>query len=645
MINLYKKGQKVRCSVDFRVDEVLTDPSIVNFKFKKPSGGLTMWVYGTDIAVVRESTGLYYADVITDEKGEWSFRFEGTGICTAVEEASFNVTTLFDGVLPDENPPTSELTALLDAHIASGDHPYYNVKSYGAIGDGVADDRDAIQAAINAAYANGGGIVFLHAGTYLLGSSLVPKRGVTIRGVYPGATSTSPISWDLGFTVDTGTIITYPEGVVFQQDTSAGLGTLSSLNGVIIESLGFKNVASIITCGSSNRAGLDGCVVRNIIASGVTGVAFDLINILQCHFQNIRAECKQFIRVTNDYDITVIGHESGNSYFEDVYCYITTAGHDTPAIHLRSYELSGNGTQLNFIHMTRVQVNRMLSDAEPGAGHLLLEGTTNSIIYGCTFTGLDLEGEAEFNVKGTNVMGCNFDFVTITYRESAPAMHLRNCSHIVVKNTALDFWMDLDATNENITLIGMLAGVQGGGVRPLGFYTDRSVDTRRADFHKRIVTYSYETPDYSNLHGSGIRTSAMIAITTSGPTMWGVLDNSLYRYFLIDGDLSTGGYCNNGVSVVNEWMEFDFTTPRLITEVNFKFNQTMSGGTFKWQGWDGSGWVDIGSTFILGAAVDQFVDLSSNHFGYTKYRYIGTLGISSWDTSWKEILFKIGNPA
>jgi hypothetical protein len=515
----------------------------------------------------------------------------------------------------------------------------------GLHGDGITDDTDAIQNAINAAHAAGGGIVFLPAGTYLLTASLVPKRGVTIRGVYPGATSTSPISWDLGFTVDTGTIITYPGGVVFQQDTSAGLGTLSSLNGVIIESLGFKNVASIITCGASNRAGLDGSVVRNIIASGVTGVAFDLINILQCHFQNIRAECKQFIRITNDYDITVIGHESGNSYFEDIYCYITAEGHDTPAIHLRSYELSGNGTQLNFIHMTRVQVNRMLSYAEAGAGHLFLEGTTNSIIYGCTFTALDLEGEAEFNVKGTNILGCNFDFVTITYRASAPAMHLRNCSHVVVKNTALDFWMDLDATNENITLIGMLAGVQGGGFRPLGFYTDRSVDTRRADYHKRIVTYAYETPDYSNLHGSGIRTSSMCAITTSGSTMWGIMDNSLYRYLLIDGSYANGGYCNNGVSVVNEWMEFDFTTARLINEINFKFSNSMSGGTFKAQGWNGASWVDIGSTFVLGAAADQFVDMSDNHYGYTKYRILGTTGNSSWDAMWQEVQFKIGNAA
>jgi uncharacterized protein YfaS (alpha-2-macroglobulin family) len=94
-ISLYKKGQKVRCLVNFKVDDGLTDPTTVTFKSKKPSGTVTTLVYGTDAAVVKDATGQYHADVVTDEKGEWNFRFEGTGICTAVEESAFNVTSVF----------------------------------------------------------------------------------------------------------------------------------------------------------------------------------------------------------------------------------------------------------------------------------------------------------------------------------------------------------------------------------------------------------------------------------------------------------------------------------------------------------------------------------------------------------------------
>jgi len=94
-INLYKKGQKVRCSVEFKVDDVLTDPTTVTFKSKKPTGTITTLVFGTDTAVVKDAVGQYHVDVTTDEKGEWNFRFEGTGACTAVEEAAFNVTSVF----------------------------------------------------------------------------------------------------------------------------------------------------------------------------------------------------------------------------------------------------------------------------------------------------------------------------------------------------------------------------------------------------------------------------------------------------------------------------------------------------------------------------------------------------------------------
>jgi hypothetical protein len=46
----------------------------------------------------------------------------------------------------------------------------YNVLDYGAVGDGVNDDGPAIQAAVDAAFAAGGGTVYAPSGTYLLAS-------------------------------------------------------------------------------------------------------------------------------------------------------------------------------------------------------------------------------------------------------------------------------------------------------------------------------------------------------------------------------------------------------------------------------------------------------------------------------------------
>ncbi len=48
--------------------------------------------------------------------------------------------------------------------------PYYDVRDYGAIGNGVAKDTKALQATIDSAARNGGGVVVLPPGTYLSGT-------------------------------------------------------------------------------------------------------------------------------------------------------------------------------------------------------------------------------------------------------------------------------------------------------------------------------------------------------------------------------------------------------------------------------------------------------------------------------------------
>jgi hypothetical protein len=52
----------------------------------------------------------------------------------------------------------------------------YNVKDYGATGNGTTDDNPAIQSAIDAAKAAGGGVVFLPPGTYSITGISIPPR-------------------------------------------------------------------------------------------------------------------------------------------------------------------------------------------------------------------------------------------------------------------------------------------------------------------------------------------------------------------------------------------------------------------------------------------------------------------------------------
>lgn len=59
----------------------------------------------------------------------------------------------------------------------------YNVKDYGAVGNGVADDTTALQAAINAANAAGGGTVRIPAGNYKISAALTLYSNITLLGV------------------------------------------------------------------------------------------------------------------------------------------------------------------------------------------------------------------------------------------------------------------------------------------------------------------------------------------------------------------------------------------------------------------------------------------------------------------------------
>jgi hypothetical protein len=84
----------------------------------------------------------------------------------------------------------SELRAAIGAAPATSQVPMFNVRDFGAEGDGVTDDRAAIQAALIAARDAGGGTVYLPKGTYVV-ATRSPSEVSTYKGsvrVYSGTT-------------------------------------------------------------------------------------------------------------------------------------------------------------------------------------------------------------------------------------------------------------------------------------------------------------------------------------------------------------------------------------------------------------------------------------------------------------------------
>lgn len=90
-MNAYVIGALVRLTATFAVAGVNTDPTVVTFKIRVPSGTVTTYVYGVDAQLVKSATGVYYVDYTTTAAGDHAWRMAGTGAAIGAAEQLFTV--------------------------------------------------------------------------------------------------------------------------------------------------------------------------------------------------------------------------------------------------------------------------------------------------------------------------------------------------------------------------------------------------------------------------------------------------------------------------------------------------------------------------------------------------------------------------
>lgn len=94
MANSYYLGQTIRLSVNIQVTAVDTDPGALTFWIRPGVRGTkTEYIYGTDAALVKDSTGDYHVDWLVADEVEhfYGFRNPSTGAARGAVESRFLV--------------------------------------------------------------------------------------------------------------------------------------------------------------------------------------------------------------------------------------------------------------------------------------------------------------------------------------------------------------------------------------------------------------------------------------------------------------------------------------------------------------------------------------------------------------------------
>jgi hypothetical protein len=87
----YDVGSLVTLTAQFKVADVLTNPTSVTFFLKLPDNTITTYRYGTDSELAQTSTGIYTVEWPITQAGRHQYAFIGTGDAQAVRYSEFQV--------------------------------------------------------------------------------------------------------------------------------------------------------------------------------------------------------------------------------------------------------------------------------------------------------------------------------------------------------------------------------------------------------------------------------------------------------------------------------------------------------------------------------------------------------------------------
>lgn len=150
------------------------DQSKVPQLIRKHADNVRTKTYGQEVREA-QARNAELAGLIASEANELSTNIKGRqDVIESRYDVAVGAMTSETEILDARVNSTGAISPNLKERLDNGEF-FVNVKAYGAKGDGVTDDREAIQAAIDDIFEAGGGVVYFPLGTYLISSPLLLK--------------------------------------------------------------------------------------------------------------------------------------------------------------------------------------------------------------------------------------------------------------------------------------------------------------------------------------------------------------------------------------------------------------------------------------------------------------------------------------
>ena len=200
-------------------------------------------------------------------RGNWKlFHSNGTGVFSEIALGAAG--TFLKGMGASAAPEFAAITV-------NGVAPVYNVKDYGAIGNGTADDTTAIRDALTASAGDRGCIIYFPSGVYkTTGTITVNRNSVTFMGPGAGAATIYPTSTNVPvFQLTAGNeFITFRDMEFFAGATQVSGSSFIYTNGahdILIDRVSFAGWWKGVYIGPSTTPSLKVVISNSLFNSGV----------------------------------------------------------------------------------------------------------------------------------------------------------------------------------------------------------------------------------------------------------------------------------------------------------------------------------------------------------------------------------------